>query len=331
MSILLKSYPDCAKWVSTEEAQYNDIDQQAACLTGYDQEYLQLSRGHYNGWFKTVLLGSEVGLFFESFDQELDQWGACPYDQHGFVFLMEGSADILFNGTRFDQNCIMYTAPGTAFDCNSGPGTKFGVISVSAGAFELFLTAGQQGENWGNTPMPLSQLIRSAIHTRTLRQMTHQGLYMAAEFSDNPSTGKALVGFETSLISLLVSFISGADDSGFFDDGGQTSISNRPAFQARAYLHEMGATNVSVVDLVHNLCTSRRKLEYDFQKHFGVGPAEYIRVVKLNKFRSALLHEANRDRSIGDIAAGLGIWHLSRLAQYYHIQFGELPSQTRCS
>ncbi|SBT18021.1 transcriptional regulator EutR [Marinomonas gallaica] len=330
LSVLLKNFPDCASWTSTEKAHYIDIDQQAACLIGFDQEYLQLSRGRYNGWFKTVLLGSEIGLFFESFDQVLDQWGACPKDQHGFIFLMEGSPDILLNGNPFDPDCIMYTAPGSGFDCNSGPGTKFGVISVSTEAFELFLAASQQNENWDNTLMPPSQLIRSAIRAQTLRQMTRQGLQLADEASTPSPAEGALAGFETSLISLLISFVLSAKDSGSFENRRQASIRNRAAFQARAFVHEMGATNVSVVDLVHYLGTSRRKLEYDFRNHFGIGPAEYIRVIKLNEFRSALLHESNHDRSIGDIAAGLGIWHLSRLAQYYQIQFGELPSQTRC-
>lgn len=329
LSILLKNYPDCAGWTSTEEARYNDIDQQAACLAGYDQEYQQLSRGYYNGWFKTVLLGSEIGLFFESFDQELDQWGACPKDQHGFIFLMEGSSDILFNGSPFDQDCVMYTAPGSTFDCKPSPGTKFGVISVSARAFELFFTANLQDQSWGSARTPLSHLIRSSIRAQTLRQMTHQAVQMAADFSDNPSSRGALAGFETSLICLLTSFVAGTIDCSLIDGGDQTSFSGRPAFQARTYLHENGAANISVVDLVHNLGISRRSLEYDFQNHFGVGPAEYIRVIKLNELRSALLHETNREKSIGDIAAGLGIWHLSRMAQYYQIQFGELPSQTK--
>ena len=329
MPILLKNCPDCASWVSIEESWYNNIDQQAACLTGYDQEYQQLSRGHYNGWFKTVLLGSEVGFYFESFDQELDQWGGCPKDQHGFIFLMEGSSDILFNGRPFDQNSIMYTAPGSAFESKSGSGTKFGVISVSVEAFELFLTANQQDQGWGGALLPHSHLIHSAVRAQTLRQMSHQAVQMAVDFTDNPSSRVALVGFETSLISLLTNFVSGTCEYGLFDSRAELSFDSKPSFQARAYLHEHGAANISVVDLVHDLGVSRRKLEYDFKNHFGIGPAEYIRVVKLNEFRSALLHEANRYTSIGDIAAGLGIWHLSRLAQHYRSQFGELPSQTR--
>lgn len=329
MSVLLKNCPDCASGISTTEACYNNIDLQAACLTNYDQEYLQLSPGQYNGWFKTVLLGSEVGLYFEYFDQELDQWGACPKGQHGFIFLMENSADIVFNGSPFDKDCIMYMAPGSVFDSRAGSGTKFGVISVSDRAFQLFFTACELIEERCNDQMPTALLIRSATRAQTLREMTHQGVQMAIDFSSASLISGALVGLQTSLISLLTSIVSSAfrEDFGRYDESAE--LRSRPAFQAREFLHTTGAANTSVVDLVHLLGTSRRKLEYDFQRHYGVGPAEYIRLVKLNNFRSALLNDANRDQSIGDIAAHFGIWHLGRLAQNYRRQFGELPSQTR--
>ena len=329
MSVLLKNCPDCASGISITEARYNNIDLQAACLTNYDQEYLQLSPGHYNGWFKTVLLGSELGLFFESFDQELDQWGACPKDQHGFIFLMENSANIVFNGSPFDKDCIMYIAPESVFDSRAAPGTKFGVISVSDVAFQLFLTACESFEERRNGQVPRALLIRSAMRAQTLRQMTHQAVQMASEFTSGSPTSGALIGLQTSLISLLTSFVSSAFRAGSDLYENSAKLRSRPASQAREYLHTTGAANTSVVDLVHLLGTSRRKLEYDFQRHYGVGPAEYIRIIKLNKFRSALLNDANRDQSIGDIAARFGIWHLSRLAQNYRRQFGELPSHTR--
>ena len=329
MSVLLKHCPDCASEVSTTEARYNNIDLQAACLTNYDQEYLQLSRGQYNGWFKTILLGSEVGLFFECFDQELDQWGSCPRDQHGFIFLMENSADIVFNGSPFDKDCIMYMAPGSVFDSRAGPGTKFGVISVSDRAFQLFFVACEALEESRNYRLPYAHLIRNAMYARTIRQMTHQTVQTASEFASGSMTSGALIGLQTSLISLLTSFVSSVFRSDFGHCEESAGLGHKPACRAREFLHTTGASNTSVVDLVHLLGTSRRKLEYDFQRHYGIGPAEYIRVFKLNKFRSALLNDANRDQSIGDIAAHFGIWHLSRLAQNYRRQFGELPSETR--
>ncbi|WP_375700011.1 hypothetical protein [Pseudophaeobacter sp. TrK17] len=49
----------------------------------------------------------------------------------------------------------------------------------------------------------------------------------------------------------------------------------------------------------------------------------------MNEFRSALLRPENEKACIGDVAADFSIWHLSRLAQNYRHQFGELPSDSR--
>lgn len=82
-------------------------------------------------------------------------------------------------------------------------------------------------------------------------------------------------------------------------------------------------------ELCRMVGTSRRTLENIFLEAFDVSPYQYVRALRLNSVRRALLSEENAKASIGDIVSRCGIWHLSRFAADYRSMFGELPSQTR--
>ena len=41
---------------------FNDVDAQAAQLHGYDQQYLQLSRGPFEGRFRSFIFGDDLGI-----------------------------------------------------------------------------------------------------------------------------------------------------------------------------------------------------------------------------------------------------------------------------
>lgn len=329
MSTLLEIYPDCASWTDISENRYVDIDQQAACLAGYDQEYRQLSAGRYRGWFKTVLLGPHVGFYFETFNQMLDQWGACPGDRYSFIFLMDQSPGCRQMGRAFDAGSILCMTPGGNFDFQCAPGTRFCVISIDADVFEKFLAACLSESVVSNHRASRLGIVESQTKADTLRQVTRLAMQLAEDFAATPSDRGTLAGFQTSLISLLVSFVSDLVPLDRALDGyGATA---RTAHEARNHIRTCGAENMNTTELALRLGVSRRSLEYAFRAQFDKSPTEYIRLIRLNRIRSELLNDANQDLSIGDIAARFGVWHLSRLAHDYRLLFGELPSETRRS
>lgn len=83
---------------------------------------------------------------------------------------------------------------------------------------------------------------------------------------------------------------------------------------------------------IHDLCrhigVSRRKLQDCFQEEFGLSPAQYLRIIRLNAVRRELRQKPAANRLVGDIAARWGFWHLGRFASDYKAMFGELPSET---
>lgn len=328
MSMVPEHYPDCANRVDVFEDDFVDIDQQAACLTDYDQRYRQLSAGRYRGWFKTLLLGPSIGVYFETFNQRLDQSGASPRDHYGFIFLFDECKACTLRDRPFGSSDILYLPPGAGFDFSAGPGTQYCVISLARSAFEPFLAACAPDDGVASSARGAG-VIQDAVKAQTLRQMARHAVRMADDCSGPAVVKGTLAGFQMSLVSLLAGYAVSGRASESLRDADRRTVSADAAFAARDYLHVNGTAGLTVLDLAQRLGVSRRKLEYSFRAQFDLGPAEYIRLVQLNDFRSALLDGANRDLSIGDIAARFGIWHLSRLAHNYRKQFGELPSDTR--
>lgn len=329
MSNVSEQYPDRANWVDVVEDQYVDIDQQAACLTDYDQRYRQLSAGRYLGWFKTVLLGPNIGVYFETFNQRLDQKGACPRDRYGFIFLFDDRNACTLRGRPFGSSSILYLPPDAEFDFLSGAGTQFCVLSIACSTFEPLLRAcAPDGDRFASIGVS-AHVIEDAVKAQTLRQLALHAVRMPEDLSGPSMSSGAMAGFQMSVVSLLAGYATDGPLEASVNDEGRRSVSAAPAFAARDYLHAKGATGITVPYLVSLLGISRRKLEYSFRSQFDLSPAEYIRLIQLNDLRSALLDKSNRNFSIGDIAARFGIWHLGRLAQTYKNQFGELPSETR--
>jgi AraC family ethanolamine operon transcriptional activator len=73
-----------------------------------------------------------------------------------------------------------------------------------------------------------------------------------------------------------------------------------------------------------------RTLEYGFREVTGLTPVAYIRSLRLNSVRRALLQKTSgSQRSISEIAMDAGFWHLSQFAMDYRRFFGETPTETR--
>ena len=71
---------------------------------------------------------------------------------------------------------------------------------------------------------------------------------------------------------------------------------------------------------------SLRSLYAGFKEFCGVSPMQYLRTLRLDGARQALLNEP--DCNIGSIAMLWGFGHLGRFSVEYKERFGESPSQS---
>ena len=106
--------------------------------------------------------------------------------------------------------------------------------------------------------------------------------------------------------------------------------SNRSRALKRAldYLQAYPGKVVTVEQLCHESACSASTLERAFREHFGVTPKRYLLAMRLSAVRRTLLSSVEH-RSVSDVAAQWGFWHMSKFAADYKRMFGELPSATR--
>lgn len=95
------------------------------------------------------------------------------------------------------------------------------------------------------------------------------------------------------------------------------------------YIHAHLQDEVTIAELTQVAGVSLRTLQYEFAKHFGVGPMTLVRREKLRCARRELLEIPVREATIGDIAARWGFLDTKHFTRLYRREFGERPSDAR--
>ena len=85
----------------------------------------------------------------------------------------------------------------------------------------------------------------------------------------------------------------------------------------------------AVGDLCQAVGVSRRTLSRAFQQTVGMGPATYLRRMRLGAARSSILQSNGDGKTISEIAINHGFWHFGRFAEQYREMFGESPRETK--
>jgi len=104
---------------------------------------------------------------------------------------------------------------------------------------------------------------------------------------------------------------------------GKSSLS-----RAMEFIHEHIEDEIAGSDLVEATGVSLRKLQYDFSKHFNMGPMSKIRQEKLLRARQLLKESDPKETTVADIAARWGFFDRRYFTKVYKSEFGEWPSKT---
>lgn len=97
--------------------------------------------------------------------------------------------------------------------------------------------------------------------------------------------------------------------------------------RAIEYMHSNLAQSMTVALIAAETGTSVRALQAAFQRFKGTTPLGYLRTIRLEAARRALLGDGG-SRSISDAARNAGFTHMGRFAAAYYQAFGETPSET---
>jgi AraC family ethanolamine operon transcriptional activator len=303
----------------------HDIDQQAEKLQQWDQSYVQLSPGRFEGRLIETWFG-DIHFFREVTNQVIHERGCSRPGTRTFCvpLAMEGSAT--FRGTAWQRDMCATLGSDVEFDLRTS--TSLDVIAVSFRADRLAEMAFESGID----PAGLERWLSSSCTVRLAGERVDHLRRMLVEVAMLIDGRSALLrnavvsasieaAIYEAFLRLMADSIEVCRPSGSYLPRRQ--LVNRAIELAAAHPDAL----LTVGDLCRLLKVSRRTLQLYFEEVLQISPLQYLRAFRLSRVR-ALLHAQGGQVRIQDAAARWGFWHLSQFARDYKRLFGELPSET---
>lgn len=310
---------DVAPWSMTHVTSA-DIDEHAATLREWKQDYEQMTPGSFAGSLQEISWRN-TQVFRETTSQAMHESGSPPYGKRAFgVPIVARTA--LFRGEPVDLDTIVILGGNDELDFYTPRG--FDILGLVVDCDML------EGHAQGVDHRELDEFIDGtgtlrpgAERVRNLRDLL---LSVLQSLHTNPT---ALQSRQTQRMleqSLLGAVVAAAPDQGVSMSPPQRSRRHL-VNAARALMQSRIAEPISVADVCIALGISRRTLQYSFQEVLGINPVRFLRALRLNGVHRDLRNETSR-ASVQEAAGRWGFWHLGHFVSDYKKMFGELPSQT---
>ncbi len=102
------------------------------------------------------------------------------------------------------------------------------------------------------------------------------------------------------------------------------------ALQIRDRIYKRVTKKVTITSLAEEFGVSEQTLQNAFKSLFGITPNKFLRNLKLNHVRKALVKANPQTDTIVHISKRWGFTHMGHFSRYYTNLFGENPSVTLC-
>lgn len=307
--------------------QTRDVDLQADSLSGWQQDYEQVSAGRFDGAVRELITPA-VQVFEELANcatvQSCHTWPgglwvgmAVPEQAHGLRFL-----------GRPVEACELMMAANCQFELQvpAEVGLYGVVIDIQALHQHVLLMNHDrwQASDWS---VPRTQTI-SALQRWRLAGLVREVL---SGLQRNP----AALQHEASCRSLQQALLTVVAEA-LQPDRAEPVLCRR-SYRRRQLVDKAKALALAQPDLpldVAALCAelhvTRRTLQNCFHDVMGISPATYLRTLRFNAVRRALRDAGADDAdTVAHIAASWGFWHMGHFSHDYKHLFGESPSVTR--
>lgn len=306
------------------EKSYDDFDAQSEQLSGYDQEYFQMSRGAFRGRFVSAVAGPEISMHLETTNQALEQKVGCPAGMISLGLVVGKGHRFEANGMDLTEERLLVTQPGCEMNLKSPAGGSILAVCLDREMFLRRFDACRVPELVDGTrnrlevvdaPVLARQIRMSAIGVlNTLRQSECESVQM--------DLGEPLISAISAQFALHDAILQQHPN----DAPNETYQTYN---QAKRLMLDESMQALDYAFLSSSLRRSRRSIQLAFARHAEMSPSNFHRTLRLSRVRRALASVSQENLSIGDIAAQHGFWSWSQFTQLYKLQFGELPSATR--
>ena len=177
---------------------------------------------------------------------------------------------------------------------------------------------------------PLVFTLGVPIDTPPLAPMLNFVKYLCATFDEASTLGTATLAAQAEAYLLSTLLMSATHNhTSALDGDSRRPLLLRSVRRAQDFLHSHVAEPLSLADICEQLGVSARALQTAFKQDIGQTPMAYLREIRLDCVRQALLEPEQPARAIvSQVAAQYGFLHLGHFAAHYRRRFGELPHQT---
>lgn len=300
-----------------------DVNEHADSLSGWNQQYEQVSPGRFTGQLDELWLGP-VQVFRESTHQAVLQRGApCP----GTITVATPVGDRnqgWFCGRSLDGARAFGLVSQGEFELATRGDFDIVALSVDTEFLDNY-SRRVDGFGFVGALRKNDVIDGNADNNAALRDLLLATLETAR---NNPKLLEQEALRRALLNSLCDALMARIGQHPPQATPGDTTAATRQRVvrEARRYMSEHAEEPIGVPDLCEAIHVSRRTLQYSFQDVLQMSPVTYLRALRLNGVRRDL--RKGGDEPVADRAARWGFWHLSRFAADYRHLFGELPSET---
>lgn len=318
---------DAPDWGSVwryESLRAHDVDEHAARLAGWRQQYDQLSAGAFVGRLDQLSAGP-LQVFRERTSQSLRQrcevWPDAVWC--GLTAEHDGSR---INGRLVGELGVMVCGRAGQFELVSPAGHDILGLVVDRSALQRHAEAVGTAVAWSLVDeLPWLQLAAGAWREAQARLRAVLALAEAAGHGHRQAE-LARRSLTEALLDAMVDLLACPCEPAPWRCN--AAARRRVVRQVEAWIEDNPGAAPTVPQLCERLHICRRTLQYAFEAETAMSPHAYLRSIRLNGVRRALRSGAGGSGSVREAAGAWGFWNLSQFASDYRHHFGERPSDT---
>ncbi|RVU86323.1 helix-turn-helix domain-containing protein [Leucothrix sargassi] len=295
----------------------NDVNEHADNLTDWQQCYDQISSGAFRGSF-TELSYDGLQVFHEYTSQQLHQRCNVWPDSIWLGIAANEVSDSRINGLAIKTNDVMCRPGSHEFELITPQ--DHDIYGIVIRKQELISTAETQGIaiNWDE----FAKHERLAIPESFMANLRFLLNRLLRQSSVLPGAKLQQDIIMMALLEVLAQQTPTAIKT-------QSYLRRKQVVDnVAAYLEANQDRPVRITELCQAVGACRRTLQYSFESIIGISPVQYLRATRLNGARRSLLNNSQH-KTVADIAADWGFFHLSQFTKDYRELFGERPAETK--
>ncbi len=311
------------KHIFSSHYNFNDVEHASSAIAKWDLEFFQLAKGSLTTGL-SVIAHDGFTIQRVSFDKPVHQQGASPTGTFTFGFMQPYSPSIEWGGQQGSPKDLMLFSP-QGWDVTSPAGFMGHTLSFTDSVIEQVVsTLGDESVSLKNLPNSASLLLNKAAMVSGLCQQVAQ-IFREVEAGNTLPDSSALLHFLN--FELPAQLIASTRINNIKDKKIKPHNRERVRKRCLDIIMMTDTKALSVQQLCLQAGTSLSTIERVFKHYFGMGPKQYMNIIRLHRLHHSL-RWAHPTENIKNIASQFGFWHMGQLGQDYFKLFGSLPSKT---